>query len=127
MTIRLIGISFLAVALGVLVMAAVPAGAQQTTEQFIPIGQSPGVSGKYSYLGEIVSIDRDTNTITVRDASGVRSMRMTERTKVWIDRSERKRHNTTAGLEDCEVGDTVEVKYVHGDESTVDWIKIERS
>jgi len=30
------------------------AHAQQTTERFIPVGQSPGISGTRTYLGENV-------------------------------------------------------------------------
>jgi hypothetical protein len=34
-----------------------PAYAQKATEQFIPIGQSPGISGVETRIGEIVASD----------------------------------------------------------------------
>ena len=30
---------------------------QKATERYIPIGQSPGLSGKYTYIGSIECID----------------------------------------------------------------------
>lgn len=49
--------------------------AQQTTEQYVPIGQSPGVSGKYSYIGKIVEVDQVAHTITVQSERGYQDNR----------------------------------------------------
>ena len=97
---------------------------QQTTERYIPIGQSPGVSGDLSYIGEIVAVDPATHTVMVRDDSGTRSIRVTETTRIWLDRSARKRENTTGTYEDCEVGRKVEVMHLLDDARTAVWIKI---
>ncbi|MEE8060823.1 MAG: hypothetical protein V3T16_03300, partial [Gemmatimonadales bacterium] len=40
---------------------------QESTEQFIPIGKSPGMSGMYSMIGEVVSVDAQNRTVTVRN------------------------------------------------------------
>jgi hypothetical protein len=98
---------------------------QQTTEQFIPIGKSPGISDKYSYIGAIVAVDSDSHTIDVQSNRGTKTIRITENTRLWLDRSKTRRTNPKASYADCKVGVTVEVMYVHGDKATADWVKIE--
>ncbi|MGI9234826.1 MAG: hypothetical protein ACR2RD_14425 [Woeseiaceae bacterium] len=98
---------------------------QQTTEQFIPIGKSPGISGEYSYVGVIVAVDAENHTIEVQSDQGTKAIRIAEDTRLWLDRSKAKRTNSKASYDDCEVGVTVEVMYVYDDKATADWIKIE--
>jgi len=99
--------------------------AQQTTEQFIPIGYSPGISDKYSFIGIIVDVDQDTHTIEVDSNRGQRVIKVTPMTRIWLDRSKLKRTNTVGSYSDCEVGRKVEVMHDHDNESVADWIKIE--
>ncbi len=98
---------------------------QETTEQFIPIGYSPGISDKYSFIGKIVDVDQETHTIVVDSNRGERTIKVTPMTRIWLDRSKRKRTNTVGIYSDCEVGRKVEVMYDHDNESVADWIKIE--
>lgn len=98
---------------------------QQSTEQFIPIGKSPGVSDKYSYIGVVVVVDPGAHAIEVQSNRGNKKIRVTEDTRMWLDRSKTRRTNSKASFADCEVGVTVEVMYVHDDKATADWIKIE--
>ena len=98
---------------------------QQTTEQFVPIGQSPGVSNKYSYIGKIVEVDLEANTITVESDRGTKTMKILTTTRIWLDRSKVKNANTVADYSDCEVGRSVEVMYDHDNHDVADWIKIE--
>ncbi|MDX1405018.1 MAG: hypothetical protein R3192_10795 [Woeseiaceae bacterium] len=108
------------------ILFAVSAGhAQQTTERFIPIGQSPGISDKYSFIGEIVEVDAAKHTITLDSNRGRRTIDVTESTKIWLDSSGAKRKNTIGSYEDCQVGRRVEVMHLRDDESVADWIKIE--
>ena len=99
--------------------------AQQTTEQFIPIGYSPGISDKYSFIGIIVDVDQETHTIVVDSNRGERAIKVMPMTRIWLDRSKSKRTNTVGSYNDCEVGRKVEVMHDHADESVADWIKIE--
>ena len=39
--------------------------AQKMTEQYIPIGQSPGLSGKYTVIGKLQSVNPQERTCTV--------------------------------------------------------------
>lgn len=98
---------------------------QQTTERFIPIGESPGVSDKYSYIGTITAIDRSENTIEIDSNRGDRTVKITGDTDIWIDRSATRQTNAVGSYSDCQVGRKVEVMHVRGDETVADWIKIE--
>ena len=102
-----------------------PANGQQTTEQYIPIGYSPGVSDKYSYIGRIVAIDRKARTISVESRGVVRIIKVTVETRIWLDRSKARRENLLADFVDCEVGLKVELMYLRDNKNVADWIKIE--
>lgn len=98
---------------------------EKTTEQFIPIGYSPGISNKYSYIGPIVAVDSSEHAITVEDARGARTVKVTAATRIWLDRSKKTQTNIVGGFSDCQVGRLVEVMYLHDDKTVADWIKIE--
>ncbi len=100
---------------------------QETAEQFIPIGYSPGISDKYSFIGKIVDVDQETHTIVVDSNRGERVIKVTPMTRIWLDRSKRKRSNTVGTYRDCEVGRKIEVMHDDDNESVADWIKIESS
>jgi len=99
--------------------------AQQTTEQYVPIGASPGISGKYSTIGRIRAIDRDERKITVEHDGGRRTFTVTDATLIWLDRNRWKRTNLEGSYRDCKVGRHIEVMYSHDDESLAAWIKVE--
>lgn len=99
--------------------------AQQTTEKYIPIGYSPGMSGKYTYVGVIVAIDRDAHTISVEHDGVRKAIKVSSETRIWIDQSKGRRESLDGAYADCEVGRRVEVKYRGNDEGLADWIKIE--
>ena len=101
------------------------AQAQETTERFIPVGQSPGISGTRSYLGEIVSVNLQRKTFTVRDAQGLRTIKVAPGTRIWLDRSAQQRTSVDGSMTDLEVGRRVEVLYVDDRRrDTADWIKV---
>ena len=104
------------------------ARAQQATELFIPIGQSPGLSGKHSLMGTIDAADEQNRTITITAPSGLYTIELTERTRIWLDRSKLKRRNLVGAAEDCKPGRVVEVKFENNERSDngkADWIKVE--
>ena len=101
------------------------APAQRTTEQFIPIGQSPGISGVRSYIGPIVAVDVQRRTFTVRDSTGERTIKVVPRTLIWLDRSGQRLTNEAGTPTDLRAGRRVEVKYVDDAlRDTADWIKV---
>lgn len=125
MNIKEFALNTLSAMLILLVAHAMPVYAQQTTERYIPIGYSPGVSDNYSYVGKIVAVDRANHSITVEDDSGTRTMRVTKATHIWLDRTKRRDENTSGTYEDCEVGRKVEIMHRADDDETAAWIKIE--
>lgn len=99
---------------------------QKATERFIPIGQSPGLSGKYSTIGPLTDVNARARTITVADSAGARTVLVTDTTRIWLDRSKLKRSNVTGKFTDFAKGRRVEVKYQSpGDGKIAEWVKVE--
>lgn len=99
-----------------------PASAQQATEVYIPIGESPGVSATKSVNGKITSVDYMTRSLKMSTSAGSRTVRMDDDSLYYLDRSKRREKNTMGSLEDCKVGRAVEVKL--NADGQVEWIKI---
>lgn len=94
---------------------------QMMTEQFIPIGESPGLSGNYSDIGRIEAVDPAARRITLAG----RSIAVTPRTRIWLDRSALEQTNVRGRFADLRTGRRAEVKYE--DETrrvSAEWIKV---
>ncbi|MDH3317785.1 MAG: hypothetical protein OER43_18725 [Gammaproteobacteria bacterium] len=111
---------------GMALGAATSAGvAQQTTERFIPIGESPGKSNRTSYIGRIVAVDAGGRTVTVQDDGGTgHTLQVTNSTRIWLDRSALGLSNEVGSYADCQVGRRAEVSYTLVAEGVADWIKV---
>jgi hypothetical protein len=110
-----------------IVLLVTLAHAQEATEVFIPIGQSPGVSRIKSVIGTIVSCDWATGIVISTDKDQ-QTATLTDKTKVYLDRSAAKKGGTDGSRSDCQKGRRVEVKFVYkGDArtTTAEWIKIQ--
>jgi len=116
------------------VLLALPASAlfaQYTTEEFVPIGASPGVSNIYSIIGKIATVNQENGSLTVSDSSGVTYLVTNLKgVSIWLDRSKVKGKNEVGSLADLQPGRTVEVKYkgdpaTRGTSLTADWVKVE--
>lgn len=99
--------------------------AHRMTERYIPIGQSPGISGKYSTVGVVKSLDRAAGTVTVDNERGETRYTIDKDTHIWVDRNRWKLKNLTGSYKDCEVGVKVEIMYRHDNKTVADWIKVE--
>jgi hypothetical protein len=100
--------------------------AQQSTELFIPCGKSPGVSGKYSVMGKVEMVKTSDSTITMRQDAGIKSMRWTARTKIYLDKSKLKLPNKKGTWADIKPGMMAEAKYKDNKPGgTVEWIKVQ--
>lgn len=118
--------------IAILVCSTVDANAHKATEIFIPIGQSPGLSDKYTVIGKIDAIRVHDQTITLMDSKGSHVFKVTERTNIWLDRSQLKWTNRKGAFEDLQTGRLVEVKYEHSKQGHADaaeriaeWIKVQ--
>ena len=118
------------VGMSVLLGGGPPApSAQEMTEQFIPVGQSPGLSGKYTVIGKLQSVNAREQICSVASAAGTVNVRITERTKIWLDRSLLRQPNVKGTIADLKPGLTVEVK-PEGHQSgapsgPAEWIKVQ--
>ena len=107
---------------------AFSAGAEKATELFIPIGQSPGLSGKYTVMGKIEQVNPQNKTLRMSGASGSYTVEMTQRTFIYLDRSKARLSNTYGSLADCKVGDLIEVKFEdNSPNKPIEWIKVQKS
>ncbi len=100
------------------------AHAQEATERFIPIGQSPGLSGKETMLGEIRGVDANARSVEVATSDRTYRVTVTDTTRIWIDRSQHKLPAITGTIADCQQGREIEVKLADGREDVADWIKV---
>src|SRR5688572_14788914 len=104
------------------------ASGQQATEMFIPIGQSPGLSGKGSLIGTLESVDPGKRMVTISSPSGAQRVGITDRTLIWLDRSQQKQANHNGAINDLQKGRKVEVKLRKGEPKAVaEWIKVQVS
>jgi hypothetical protein len=99
---------------------------QKTTEQFIPLGKSPGVSNRQTIIGEIEQFDPQSQTLTVALPSGKQTYQLTDKTRIWLDRTKIQLTNLKGTTADLQKGRRVEVKYEAPERKTVaDWVKVE--
>jgi len=102
--------------------------AEKETELYIPIGHSPGLSGKYTVMGKIDQVDSKNQSIIMSGPSGSYSVQLTPDTSIYLDRSKAKLPNTYGTLADCKAGDTVEVKFEDNSHNKpAQWIKVEKA
>ncbi len=102
------------------------ASGQQATEMFIPIGQSPGLSNKDSVIGTLESVDPGKRMVTISNSSGAQTVGITDRTMIWLDRSEQKQPNQNGAINDLQKGRKIEIKVRKGEAKAVaEWIKVQ--
>ncbi len=100
--------------------------ANQQTERFIPIGQSPGLSNKSTDVGRIRSYDASSRMLSVDVQGGSRSVKVTGDTRIWLDRSKQKQTNLDGSVSDLQAGRTAEVSYTDPtSRDSAAWIKVE--
>lgn len=108
-----------------LIVAAGSAPAQQATERYIPIGQSPGVSGKSAMMGTVAGYEGDMLIVTSPAYATPQRMRMLPGTRIWLDRSAAKQANMPGAVTDLKPGRRVEIKLGEGAQrGTAEWVKV---
>ena len=107
--------------------SAFEAVAQEATEMYVPIGQSPGVSNKTSVVGTVQALNAAARTLTVTGPSGPQTFAITDKTRIWLDRSAGKQTNRTGSLPDIQQGRRVEVKPqpAGAKPGGADWVKVQ--
>ncbi len=118
----------LATALSVFALIGVATGAQEATEMFIPIGQSPELSKTATVIGTIESVDTEKRTIVVKSDGGAATATISEKTRIYVDRSKRKESNRYGTFDDMKAGAGVEVLYegrTRAASGPAEWVKVE--
>lgn len=109
-----------------MLLIATHAQGQRQTEIYIPIGQSPGVSNTTTYIGPITKLDSAAGEFTMDGGGGPHMVTITDKTRIWLDRSKQKLRNQVGQMSDLRVGRTVEVKYSKSTPHVAaEWIKVE--
>jgi len=115
----------LGIALVVALFCDASAHGQLATERFIPIGQSPGISGKLSTQGTIVSVEPEQRRFAIESPSGRVSVRLEDSTRIWIDRHDQGQGALAGSFDDLCEGCTAEVKYADPETREVaEWVKL---
>jgi hypothetical protein len=118
-------ILFVAIIVG-LVGVLSQALAEKTTELYIPLGQSPGVSGKLTVIGKIERVDAQNGALTLSNATGSYNVQVTENTKIYLDKSRLNQKNVYGALADCKKGMSAEVRFVDDERGRpAEWIKLQ--
>jgi hypothetical protein len=97
--------------------------AQKTTERFIPIGESPGLSGVKTVVG--VANQVTANSVIIDAQSTTQEIRIAPTTKIYLDRSSTRQPNTLGTMFDITPGATIEVRFLNDiSAQPADWIKV---
>lgn len=100
--------------------------AQQQTEVYIPIGESPGLSGIDTDVGEIQGFDAGSRTLTLAAQGGTRPVQISAETIIWLDRTGAKLPNVGGSESDLVSGRRAEVRYVDpAKRQSAVWVKVE--
>ena len=111
---------------GCLLVAASGAQAQQATERFVPIGQSPGVSGKYAMMGTVVGYADGMLTVASPAYPQPQRVRMMPSTRVWLDRSAAGQAALSGGAADLVAGRRIEIGYANAaSRDAASWVKVQ--
>jgi hypothetical protein len=101
--------------------------AQKETEVFIPIGESPGVSHKYSVIGRVEKINAGDSSITLKGDSGIQNVRVTPCREFYLDQSKLKLTNRRCSFSEIKPGCLVEIKYRDNKPGNlIEWVKVRR-
>ncbi len=106
---------------------AAPVLAQKSTEMFIPLGQSAGLSGKHTVLAAVQSVNEAQRTLTVLHEGQAYTAKLGARTPVWLDRSKLQQPSRVGSLADVKPGAMVEVKFQKNNRTSGDaeWVKVQ--
>ncbi|MGQ0428363.1 MAG: hypothetical protein ACT4UQ_00275 [Gammaproteobacteria bacterium] len=102
--------------------AAAPASAHPATEQYIPIGKSPGISNVKTRIGRIRSLAHTQPGMTVETQSGPAYVEFGAETRFYVQHADPARASRRGTYADCRAGLMAEAFLA--DDGTVPWVKI---
>jgi hypothetical protein len=104
------------------------AAAHPATEQFIPIGESPGpgvVQGTAGSVAEPSAADGEP-VVSVENTSGAElgAYVVTEHTRIYVDRSAQNLPSLVGTIADVQPGRVIEVRIADPQTREAEWIKV---
>ena len=104
------------------------AAAHPATEQFIPIGESPGpgvVQGTAGAVAEPTAATGGDPVISVENSTGAElgAYIVTEHTRIYVDRSAQNLPSLVGSIDDVQPGRVIEVR-IDPDTRNAEWIKV---
>lgn len=124
---RILRLAVLTTVLGTLLVFSAAVVGQKSTELFVPIGESPGLSGVHTLIGRVQAVNPAARTLTVAAAAGARSVRLDDKTLVFIDRSKLRQLSTIGTLADFRPEQNAEVKFRNNNAAAgiAEWVKVQ--
>jgi hypothetical protein len=111
-----------------LLLVGAAADAQKATEVYIPIGKSPGLSGKATVIGMCTGVAGDGPAVTVRAREKTWIGDVTPETEIYLDRSRQRLPNRRGTAKDLRAGCLMEIKYKdtvpREGRGACEWIKV---
>ncbi len=99
---------------------------QRETERYIPIGQSPGVSGKATRVGTIEAVDAGARSFSLATDEGRFEIAVPPGARIWLDRSRGRQSAQSGEFGDLKIGRRVEVRFAEpARKGPAGWIKID--
>lgn len=99
--------------------------AQQATEQYIPLGSSPGLSDNKAQTGKIESFSPAGAVLTIESHGIQVAAEITSQTRIWLDRSGLKLPNLRGAPSDLQAGRRCEVRFQELGSRKAEWVKVE--
>lgn len=110
-----------------LVLGTIPqARAQKAAERYIPLGQSPGLSGQHTLIGVIRHADPASGRVTLElQGGGTGTITVVPETRIWVDHSGLRHANAPGGFVDLTPGLLMEAMPQGAATQRADWVKVE--
>ena len=121
------GLALGAMTLMTLMTLMTPAAqAQQATERYIPLGQSPGISGRTAMMGTVVGFGNGVLTMSSPAYPAPQQVRVSSETLIWLDRNPMRQSNVRGSVADLQPGRRIEIHFVDpASRQAAAWIKVE--
>jgi hypothetical protein len=105
-------------------LSAVSSGAHPATERYVPMGYWTSVGATNTYIGTVNAVTSDASALQYELAGQQRSVRVDERTRIYIDRSAAGQTNLIGTRADLKAGREMEIRFRDDDPGVARWIKL---
>ncbi len=109
-------------------LVAATSSSHEMTDKYVPVGHYPELRSPHTRIGTIAEMDAGGRSVTLTDDGTTNTYRITEDTKIWLDRSLLKLENLDGSVANIEIGMKAEIK-ARGPERPDEalWVKLQVS